>query len=112
MKPIQLVLILIAAGFVLFYFNRLRNRLLDRILFFILAVVAVAMVLQPEWANAVAEFLGVGRGADLLVYLGLSGLAFLWLGLYARQREMDIRLTELARRLAKLGAEKPKKRKK
>jgi hypothetical protein len=39
-------------------------------------------------------------------------LAFLWLGLYARQREMDIRLTELARRLAKLGAEKPKKRKK
>ena len=111
MRPIQLVLILIAAGFVLVYFNRLRSRLLDRLLFFALALLAIVMVLQPEWANAVAAFLGVGRGADLLVYLGFSGLAFLWLGLYARQREMDARLTELARRLAKLGAEKPKKKK-
>jgi len=111
MRPIQLVLILVAAAFVLFYFNRLRSRLLDRLLFFVLAVLAVAMVLRPDWATSVAVFLGVGRGADLLVYLGLSGLAFLWLGLYARQREMDVRLTELARRLAKLGAEKPKKKK-
>ncbi len=111
MSPIQLILILIAAGFVLVYFNRLRSRLLDRLIFFVLAVLAVVMVLRPDWANAVAVFLGVGRGADLLVYLGFSGLAFLWLGLYARQREMDIRLTDLARRLAKLGAEKPKKKK-
>ncbi|MEX2143799.1 MAG: DUF2304 domain-containing protein [Anaerolineales bacterium] len=112
MRPIQFVLIVFAVGILLFYFNRLRNRLLDRILFFVLALVAVVMVVQPEWANAVAEFLGVGRGADLLVYVGFSGLAFLWLGLYARQREMDVRLTELARRLAQLGAEKPKKAKK
>lgn len=111
MRPIQLLLIGLAAAILLFYFNRLRTRLLDRVIFFVLAVAAVVMVLQPEWANAVAVFLGVGRGADLLVYLGFSGLAFLWLGLYTRQREMDVRLTELARRLAKLGAEKPKKKK-
>jgi hypothetical protein len=108
MSPIQVLLILAAILVLLVYFNRLRSRLLDRVFFFLLAVVAVVMVLRPDWATAVANFFGVGRGADLLVYLGISGLAFLWLGLYTRQREMDVRLTELARRLAISQAEKPK----
>jgi len=112
MTPIQLLLILAAIIVLLVYFNRLRSRLLDRVLFFVLAVVAVIMVLRPDWANDVAHFLGVGRGADLLVYLGITGLAFLWLGLYTRQREMDVRLTELSRRLALMGTEKPRRKKK
>lgn len=105
MTPIQILLVLLSVAIVLFYFNRLRTRLWDRVLFTLLAVAAVVMVIQPEWANAVAHFLGVGRGADLVAYLGISGLAFLWLGLYSRQRELDVRLTELARRLAMLEAE-------
>ncbi|MEX2162611.1 MAG: DUF2304 domain-containing protein [Anaerolineales bacterium] len=112
MTPIQWLLILVAAAIVVVYFNRLRTRLLDRFIFFVLAVVAIALVLQPEWANDVAHFLGVGRGADLLVYVGFSGLAFLWLGLYSRQRELDRRLTEIARKLALLEAEKGKRAKK
>lgn len=110
MSPIQVLLILAAVIVLLVYFNRLRSRLLDRVLFFFLAVLAVAMVVRPDWANDVAHFLGVGRGADLLAYLGITGLAFLWLGLYTRQREMDMRLTELARRLAILQAGKPKQK--
>lgn len=110
MTPIQFLLILFSFLMVLFYFQRLRSRLLDRFVFFLLGVVAVVMVARPDWANAVAHFLGVGRGADLVTYLGISGLAFLWLGLYTRQREMDVRLTELARRMAILQAEPPKKK--
>lgn len=111
MTPIQFLLILVAVVIVLFYFNRLRTRLLDRLIFFLLALLAVAMVARPDWANDVAHFFGVGRGADLVTYLGISGLAFLWLGLYTRQRQLDERLTELARRLALLEAEPPKKKK-
>jgi hypothetical protein len=110
MTPIQILLVLAAILVLLFYFNRLRSRLWDRVLFFLLAALAVIMVLRPDWANEIAHFLGVGRGADLLVYVGFTGLAFLWLGLYTRQREMDVRLTELARRLSILQAEKPKQR--
>jgi len=110
MTPIQFLLILFSFLMVLFYFQRLRSRLLDRFVFFLLGVVAVVMVARPDWANAVAHFLGVGRGADLVTYLGISGLAFLWLGLYTRQRELDVRLTELARRMTILQAEAPKKK--
>lgn len=110
MTPIQIILVAIAVVLVAFYFRRLRTRLLDRAIFFVFGILAVVLVLQPEWANEIAHRLGVGRGADLLVYVGFSALAFLWLGLYSRQREMDERLTELARKMALLGAEKPKKK--
>jgi hypothetical protein len=96
---------------VVFYFQRLRSRLLDRLVFFAIAALAIVMVAQPEWSNAIAHWLGVGRGADLVTYLGISGLAFLWLGLYTRQRELDVRLTELARRFSILEANKPAKKK-
>ncbi len=111
MTLIQFVLIVAVLVIAILYFNRLRTRLWDRVIFFALALIGIVMVAQPDWANAVAHFFGVGRGADLLVYLGFSGLVFLWLGLYSRQREMDVRLTELARRLAILQAEKPAKAK-
>jgi hypothetical protein len=45
-----------------------------------------------------------------VAYVGISGLAFLWVGLYSRQREMDVRLTELARRLAMLEAGKDRRK--
>ncbi len=110
MTPIQLLLIVFSIVLVVVYFQRLRSRLLDRTVFFLLVVVAMLMVLRPDWANDIANYLGVGRGADLVTYLGISGLAFLWLGLYTRQRDLDVRLTELARRLTILRAE-PKKKK-
>jgi hypothetical protein len=111
MTPIQIVLILAVLAIAVLYFNRLRTRLWDRVIFFVVALLGVVMVARPDWANAVAHYFGVGRGADLLVYLGFSGLVFLWLGMYSRQREMDVRLTELARRLAIIQAENPTKTK-
>lgn len=110
MTPIQLLLIFLSLAMVVLYFQRIRSRLLDRLVLFALAVAAVIMVVRPDWSNALANWLGVGRGADLVLYLGISGLAFLWLGLYTRQREMEVRLTELARRLSILQAEPPKKK--
>jgi hypothetical protein len=111
MRPIQLLLILFAVVLAVLYFQRLRSRLLDRAIFFLIAAAAIVMVAQPEWATTVAQIVGVGRGADLVAYLGISGLAFLWLRLYVRQRDMETKLTELGRQLAIKRAEKPKKKK-
>ncbi|MCW5875505.1 MAG: DUF2304 domain-containing protein [Anaerolineales bacterium] len=108
MTPIQFLLIFVALAILFLYLRHLRTRLLDRMLLSLLALGAVILVVRPDWATALAQLLGVGRGADLVFYLGLSGLAFLWMGLYSRQREMDVRLTELARRMAIFEGEKPK----
>lgn len=109
MTPIQLVLLLLLVAVAVVYFRRLRSRLFDRLLFIFIVVSGVAMVARPDWATEVANFFGVGRGADLVAYLGLSGLGLLWLGMYSRQRELEEKLTELARQLAILQAEQPDK---
>lgn len=107
MTPIQLLLFLFLLLIAVFYFRRLRSRVLDRFVFFLIVIAAMLLIARPDWATALANFLGVGRGTDLITYLGLSGLAFLWLSLYTRQRELDMRLTDLARQLALLKSEQP-----
>lgn len=109
MTPIQLMLILAAVLVLVLYFRRLRTRLVDRLVFIAIVASGVLLVAKPDWATAIAQTLGVGRGADLVAYLGLSGLGFLWLQLYTRQRELDEKLTDLARKLAILDAEPPEK---
>ena len=112
MTPIQIILILALGLAALIYMRNLRPRLVGRVAFFLVLAAGLVMVARPDWANAVAHFFGVGRGADLVTYLGLSGLALLWLATYSRQRELEEKLTELSRQLAILEAEKPKSAKK
>ncbi len=109
MTPIQVVLVGITGAIMLLYFRRLRTRLFDRLVFVLIGLIAVVLVTRPDWATAAAHFLGVGRGADLVTYLGLAGLGFLWLQLYTRQRELEEELSELNRQIAILKAKKPEK---
>lgn len=109
--PIQILLIFFLILMVWVYFHRLRSRLLDRAVFFLIAAVGLVMIIRPDWASYLANVLGVGRGADLVTYLGVSGLAFLWLRLYTRQRDLEEHLTELARNLSILRAKQPSKKK-
>lgn len=109
MRPIQAILILFATLVSVLYFRKLRPRLVDRAVLFLIALAAILMIAQPEWANGIANAVGVGRGADMVTYLGISGLGFLWLRLYIRQRELEAQLTELARQLTIEKAELPKR---
>lgn len=70
--------------------------------FTILTVLAIGayFVWRPEHANAVAQTLGVGRGADLLMYLWVVITCSVILLLYLKIVEMNRMLTQLARRLA------------
>jgi small membrane protein len=56
-------------------------------------------VWRPEHASAVAQTLGVGRGADLLMYLWVVITCSVILLLYLKIVEMNRMLTQLARRL-------------
>lgn len=70
------------------------------ILLVLLAICAIFFVLFPDNSNTVANWLGVGRGADLLIYLCfLSGVLMILL-LHLRFREQSIAITELARAIA------------
>jgi len=61
------------------------------------------LVWQPNHANLVAHLLGVGRGADLLLYLWIVLTFSVILLIYLKIVEMNQMLTEVARRLTLLN---------
>ena len=68
----------------------------------VLALLATGayFVLIPEHANAVARLLGVGRGADLMMYLWVVVSLFMILLLYLKIIELNRSITRIARHLA------------
>jgi hypothetical protein len=60
----------------------------------------ILAVLFPETTTEVAQLVGVGRGADLVLYALCVAFLFVTIALYLRINEMHDRYVELARRLA------------
>ena len=107
MKPIQAILVLLLLVMAGLYFNRLRKKTFDRLIILFFIFVGIILVLMPDWTTAIANLLGVGRGADLIMYLGLLMLSFFCLLLYARIRELEASLTQLVRSIALNQAREP-----
>jgi len=76
-----------------------------RLAFFAFIAVNAWAIVRPDDVTWVANRLGVGRGADLVLYLLVGGFVLAMLNTYLRFREMDRRFTELTRTLAIREAE-------
>jgi small membrane protein len=63
-------------------------------------LLACYVVAFPTVTNTVAAFAGVGRGADLILYLSMASVAFLIASLYIRSKKNEIRTAKLVQQLA------------
>lgn len=101
MKLIQFILICALLILLRLYLqNFKRSGLRFRILLTVFFLVGIAFVVFPDTTTQLAQFLGVGRGTDLLLYVSIIGayVAFLWL--YAQIRRIQEALNEVVRELA------------
>ncbi|HLS40614.1 MAG TPA: DUF2304 domain-containing protein [Ornithinicoccus sp.] len=77
-----------------------RHQAIRRLLLIGFVLLAAMAILFPAMLTRVAQFVGVGRGADLLLY----GLTITFLGFvaasYRRMRLLEQRVTTLAREIA------------
>ena len=99
---IQLILLAAIAGVTL-TLNRstadARHQAIRRILLMAFVVGAAASVLFPQILTRVANLIGVGRGADLLLYaLVIAFLSFMATS-FRRMNRLQSRITVLAREL-------------
>ena len=97
---IQIVLIVV---FLVLLFAILQQRALGRIfkmISILLLLVATYVVIFPHVTNRVAAFAGVGRGADLIIYLCMAVGACLLTVLYIRLKSAELRIARLVQRLA------------
>jgi len=77
-------------------------RRLTLLLVFALAVMAV---IRPDWVSSVAAIVGVGRGADLLLYTLVVVFAGQTIASSIRYSRIEQDVTEVARHLALLAAD-------
>lgn len=83
-----------------------RNRLpFHIIIVFAILVVGAAAVLFPDSSDDVAQFVGVGRGVDLITYLIEIAVLFVLLHYYTKFVELQRQLTGVVRELAIMRAE-------
>ncbi len=76
----------------------------SRLLRMTMWLTAAVAILRPNWVQAIAQMLGIGLGANLVLYL--FALMFLWTSffLYARIVRLRQDLTEVVRQLAWIRA--------
>lgn len=100
---IQVVFLVVVAFALGFTWRRVKQNALRRSegLFWTLVWVAIGVVaLQPEVANFLANLVGIGRGADLMVYGSIVVLFLLVFQLQIANERLEHSLTELVTRQA------------
>lgn len=106
---IQVILILGILGITAWLFIKrgAKQLAIRRLIILAFAVFAVLAVIFPGAVTAVAWFVGVGRGTDLLLYATVVVLLGFLALQEARTKNAEKRTTKLARKVAVYEAEQP-----
>lgn len=99
---IQIVLIAVVMAVVarLFRSRGARAQAIRRLGLLLFAAFAVVSILFPAVWNRIAHLVGVGRGTDMVLYALVVAFLSYTVTTYLRFRDLEVRYTRLARRLA------------
>ena len=99
----QILVIIISIIAILLVFDRyhkkrtsLQTFVLWVVLWFLLAIFAII----PESSGFLADFIGLGRGLDLILIFGIIGAFYLIFRLYLKIEKLDQDITELVRKIS------------
>jgi hypothetical protein len=107
---IKILLILAVLGLLLFFLRNhgtSRSGATVKIAFALFVVFGIVTVLAPNLSSELAGLVGVGRGADLVLYMLVVAFGFATINTYLRFKELELRYARLARAVALRGAEPP-----
>ena len=100
------ILLLLGLGATGWFVFLRRNRLPFHIMtVFLLIAVGAAAIVFPDLTQYAADFVGVGRGTDLVTYLAVVAVLFVLLHYYTKFVELQRQLTAMTREVAILRAE-------
>jgi small membrane protein len=99
-KLVKFILLFLIFGLIFVYFAKVRSQLLDRLVVLFIGGFGIALVILPDMASWLAHLVGVGRGADLLMYISLTGIMYLLILIYSRLNKLEAKITHLVRDIA------------
>ncbi len=100
---IQILLIVFFIYAIFKVIGRYRGReisWLGAVAWFLFWLAAIGVVIKPDSSAYFAKLLGVGRGADLVIYLALALLFFLMFRANIRLEKIEKNITHLTRKIA------------
>jgi len=109
---IKIILIVLLIGLLVYVTRRpgsIYIRAWGKILSLVFVLFSVFAVLYPNALTRIAHSVGVGRGADLLLYLLVIAFFFTTVSTYLKLIDMNQRIVKLSREIALLTPQKPKK---
>lgn len=107
---IQLLLLFAVVALALYFLSNRRKARAKagvKIGFVLFILATVWAILRPDDLTIVAQFVGVSRGTDLLLYVLVVAFMFVTLSTYVRFREQELRYARLARAIALQNAVRP-----
>jgi hypothetical protein len=111
MLPIQIILSLLFGGFlVLTVFAVSAHKASRGAGFFwvCLWISGIFITWRPDYASRLADFLGVGRGVDAVMYVAFAILFYVVFRLLVRIEQLESHITTLATHIAIMGADNKK----
>ena len=103
------LLSIVVAAFFMLRGGGARHQAIRRIFMMLFVIAAASSVFFPQIWTYAAKLVGIGRGADLLLYfMVLTFLGFVS-STYRRFRQLETNLTDLAREVALIRAEAGRK---
>lgn len=107
MSLVQFLLIaavILITGFLFRSLSGEKSLALKRMLALVFVFVAIVAILFPDLTTTLAHMLGVGRGADLLLYSFIIVFLFFAASVIRAKARSDARVTNLAREVALIEA--------
>lgn len=103
MTIIQIFIIFFAVFAIIRTVRQFHRGVLTRmwLLFWILFWTSTGIVAAlPQTTDVIAKFVGVGRGADVVIYVSLLALFYLVFRLYVKIEQVEGEITRLVRKLS------------
>lgn len=107
---IQALLLLAIVALAWYFFANRRKanaKAWVKIGFALLMVAAVWAIARPDDVTVLANWLGVARGTDLMLYVLVVAFFFVTVSTWTRFREQELRYARLARAVALQNAQAP-----
>lgn len=112
LTSIQIFLLALILFFISRVFLRARENVIPKktaLFWSLIWLSALTGILLPKTTTKIAEFFGVGRGVDIIVYVSLSLLFYLVFRLYVMIEDIRRDITSLVRQIALQNASSFKK---
>jgi len=105
--PIQIILSIGVLVMLWVAIAKLPKNNLLKLIIFTTILISLFFILQPDVSTDFARVLGVGRGADLILYISTVCMFILMLLIYIRYRKLKEQITQLNREITIIKAKKP-----